>query len=116
VESDPLIANGVSQLSFPDLPIFKITGCPNPFQDPSQPVTPYVILTTDPGKGLVTGLCSDVSRTKGPILRGLAARAPYFHNGAASNLTELIEFYNQRFQMNLTRDEKQELIAFLNSL
>jgi len=116
VESDPLIANVVSQLSFPDLPIFKITGCPNPFQDPSQPVTPYVILTTDPGKGLITGLCSDVSRTKGPILRGLAARAPYFHNGAASNLTELIEFYNQRFQMNLTRDEKQQLIAFLNSL
>ena len=116
VESDPLIANGVSQLSFPELPIYRITGCPDPFQDPTQPVTPYVILTTDPGKGLVSGLCSDVSRTKGPVLRGLAARAPYFHNGAARNLTELIEFYNQRFQMNLTNDEKQQLIAFLNSL
>lgn len=116
VESDPLIESGVSQLSFPDLPVFQITGCPDPFAVPNQPVEPFVILTTDPGKALVTGLCSDVARTKGPILRGLAARAPYFHNGAARNLTELIEFYNQRFQMNLTGDEKEQLIAFLNSL
>ncbi len=117
VETDPLIANGVSQLSFPELPIFQITGCPDPFAEPSKPSpTPYVILTTDPGKGLVTGLCSDVSRTKGPILRGLAARAPYFHNGAARNLSELLDFYNHRFQMDLTDEEKEQLIAFLNSL
>lgn len=51
VESDPLIANGVTQLSFPDLPIFRITGCPNPFGDPQQPTTtPYVIFTTIPAK------------------------------------------------------------------
>jgi len=117
VETDPQIANGVSQLSFPELPIFQITGCPDPFADPSKPsTTPFVILTTDAGKGLVTGLCSDVARTKGPILRGLAARAPYFHNGAASNLSELLDFYNQRFQTNLTEEEKEQLIAFLNSL
>jgi cytochrome c peroxidase len=75
-----------------------------------------VIYTTDPGKGLISGLCSDVSRTKGPILRGLASRAPYFHNGAARDLSELLEFYNQRFQMNLTTEEKDELTAFLNAL
>ena len=117
VESDPLIANGVTQLSFPELPIFRITGCPDPFGDPLHPSsTPFVILTTDPGKGLISGLCSDVGRTKGPILRGLAARAPYFHNGAARDLSELLDFYNQRFQMNLTREEKESLIAFLNAL
>ncbi len=117
VEQDPLIANGVTQLSFPDLPIFRITGCPDPFADPMHPsTTPFVILTTDPGKGLVSGLCSDVGRTKGPILRGLAARAPYFHNGAARDLSELLDFYNQRFQMNLTKEEKENLIAFLNAL
>ncbi len=115
-EHDPLIANGLSQLSVPDLPVYQITGCPNPFQDPQQPAAPYVILTTDPGKGLISGQCSDVSRTKGPILRGLASRAPYFHNGAARDLNELIEFYNQRFQMNLTNQERHEFIAFLNSL
>jgi len=57
-----------------------------------------------------------VNRIKGPILRGLAARAPYFHNGAAQNLNELVNFYNQRFEMNLSDQEKQQLIAFLNSL
>jgi len=115
-ETDPLIANGVAQLALADLPVFQITGCPNPFADPSQPPQPYVIYTTDPGKGLISGLCSDVSRTKGPVLRGLAARAPYFHNGAAQTLEQLVNFYNQRFQMNLTNEEKDELIAFLNSL
>ena len=115
-ETDPEIASAVSELGVPDVPVFKITGCPNPFADPSQPAAPYVIYTTDPGKGLITGLCSDVSRTKGPVLRGLAARAPYFHNGAAQNLDQLVNFYNQRFQMNLTNEEKQQLIAFLNSL
>jgi cytochrome c peroxidase len=115
-ETDPLIANGLSQLSVADLPVYRITGCPNPFQVPGQPVEPYVIFTTDPGKGLISGLCSDMVRTKGPILRGLASRAPYFHNGAARDLNELLEFYNQRFQMNLTNEEKQQFIAFLNSL
>jgi hypothetical protein len=114
-ESDPLIANGVSQLDFPDLPVYQINGCPNPFAT-SPSTEPYVIYTTDPGKALLTGLCSDVNRIKGPILRGLAARAPYFHNGAAQNLDQLLNFYNQRFQMNLTDDEKADLIAFLNSL
>jgi len=112
-ESDPLIANAVSQLGSPDLPVFQITGCPNPF-DPTA--TNYVIYTTDPGKALLTGKCSDVNRLKGPILRGLAARAPYFHNGAAQDLSQLLDFYNQRFQMNLTSEEKSDLTAFLNSL
>ena len=115
-ESDTQIANGLAQLSFPGVPVYEITGCPNPFAAAGQSSTPYVIYTTDPGKGLVTGLCADVNRIKGPILRGLAARAPYFHNGAAQNLTEVVNFYNQRFQMNLTEKEKSQLIAFLDSL
>jgi cytochrome c peroxidase len=115
-ESDTEIANGLAQLSFPRVPVYEITGCPNPFAAAGQPSTPYVIYTTDPGKGLVTGLCGDVNRTKGPVLRGLAARAPYFHNGAARDLNEVLNFYNQRFQMNLTDKEKSQFIAFLNSL
>jgi len=115
-ESDPLVASGLAQLSMPDLPVFEITGCPDPFAAAGAPAPLVTIYTTDPGKGLLTGLCSDVNRIKGPILRGLAARAPYFHNGAAQNLTELVNFYNQRFAMNLSDKEKQQLIAFLNSL
>jgi len=92
----------------------KIERCPNPF-DPTS-TDAYVIYTTDPGKALLTGKCNDVNRIKGPILRGLAARAPYFHNGAAHDLNQLVNFYNQRFQMNLTNQEKAEFVAFLNSL
>jgi hypothetical protein len=113
-ETDPQIQAALAQLSFPNVPVYKITGCPDPFNPTST--VPYVIYTTDPGKGLVTGQCSDVNRIKGPILRGLAARAPYFHNGAARNLNEVVNFYNQRFQMNLTQQQEQQLIAFLNSL
>jgi cytochrome c peroxidase len=115
-EHDPIIASAVAELGFPDVPVFKITGCPNPFATTPAAAAPYIIYTTDPGKALISGLCSDVSRTKGPILRGLAARAPYFHNGAAQNLDQVLNFYNLRFQMNLTDEEKKDLTAFLNSL
>lgn len=111
-ESDPNVAAALAELSLPNLPVYLINGCPNPF-NPGEPESFY---TTDPGKALISGLCSDFNRGKGPVLRGLAARAPYFHNGAAADLQELVNFYNQRFQMDLTEEQKQDLIAFLNSL
>jgi cytochrome c peroxidase len=111
-ETSSAIVAGLRELSAPDLPVYEIRGCPD-LQNPGKTVNYY---TSDPGKGLITGLCADVNRGKGPILRGLAARAPYFHNGAAANLEELVNFYNQRFQMNFTDKQKKELIAFLNSL
>ena len=111
-ETDANIAAGLAELSVPNLPVYLISRCPNPF-NAGQPESFY---TTDPGKALVSGLCSDFNRGKGPILRGLAARAPYFHNGAAADLNELVNFYNKRFQMNLTEQQVRELVAFLNSL
>lgn len=110
-ERDPRIENAITQLHQPDLPIYLITGCTNP-----QTGRPLTFYTSDPGKGLVSGKCVDVNRGKGPVLRGIAARAPYFHNGAAANLDELVNFYNNRFSMGLTDEQKQQLIAFLNSL
>ena len=110
-ENNNEIVAALRELSAPDLPIYEISNCPDP-ANPGQTVNYY---TSDPGKGLVSGLCADVNRGKGPILRGLAARAPYFHNGAAANLDELVNFYNQRFQMNFTAKEKKQLIAFLKT-
>jgi hypothetical protein len=111
-ESDPAISAGVGELSMPDLPVFLISGCPDPF-NPGQPASFY---TTDPGRALITGKCGDLNRVKGPILRGLAARAPYFHNGAAATLREVVEFYNERFHMQLSQQQKDELVAFLSVL
>jgi hypothetical protein len=111
-ESDPSITAALAELSMPDLPVFLIQGCTNPF----NPGRPESFFTTDPGRALITGHCSDFNRVKGPVLRGLAGRAPYFHNGAAADLDELVSFYNKRFQMNLTNQQKRQLVAFLNAL
>ena len=67
-------------------------------------------------RAMVSGKCADIGKVKGPILRGLAARAPYFHNGSAATLNDVIEFYDQRFSIGLTAQQKSDLIAFLNSL
>jgi cytochrome c peroxidase len=72
--------------------------------------------TTDPGRALLTGKWKDIGKFKGPVLRGLAARAPYFHNGLAADLGKVIDFYNTRFSIGFTDDEKADLVAFLESL
>jgi hypothetical protein len=72
--------------------------------------------TTDPGRALITGRWKDVGRFKGPTLRGLAARAPYFHNGSAARLEDVVAFYNERFHIGLSDQEKADLLAFLAAL
>jgi len=72
--------------------------------------------TTDPGRALVTGKWEDIGKFKGPILRGLSARAPYFHNGSAESLKDVVKFYNIRFSMGLTDSEQADLAAFLSTL
>ena len=71
---------------------------------------------TDPGRASITGQCADIGKVKGPILRCLAARAPYFHNGSAATLGDVVEFYNQRFDIGFTDQQKADLVTFLSSL
>ena len=71
---------------------------------------------TDLGRAMISGQCADVGKFKGPILRSLAARAPYFHNGSAASLLDVVNFYNVRFTLGLSEREKLNLIAFLRSL
>jgi len=93
-------------LDISGLPVYTIT-CRS---------TGGTVQTTDPARALITGKCADVGKTKGPILRGLAARTPYFHNGSAADLSAVIEFYDQRFSLNLTDQQKADLVAFLQTL
>jgi cytochrome c peroxidase len=72
--------------------------------------------TSDPGRALVTGRWQDVGKMKTPVLRGLAARAPYFHNGSAQTLADVVDFYNKRFHAGFSALQKEDLVAFLNSL
>lgn len=109
--SFPLPINiGVGDLTSPldvsYLPVFTLTNN----------TTLEVKTTTDPGRALVTGMWADIGKVKGPILRGLAGRAPYFHNGSALTLKDVVTFYNQRFNLGLTNQNQQDLVAFLSSL
>jgi cytochrome c peroxidase len=74
----------------------------------------YVV--TDPGRALISGQCADIGKVKGPILRGLAARAPYFHNGSAATLLDAVNFYDQRFNIGFTEEQKEDLVNFLKTL
>jgi hypothetical protein len=99
-------ANTADLQDAPDLPMFRIT-CET---------SGKAIYTHDPGRGLISGKCADVGAiVLGPI-RGLAARAPYFSNGSARTLRDVVEFYDRRFGIGYTEQEKQDLVNFLNVL
>jgi cytochrome c peroxidase len=72
--------------------------------------------TTDLGQALIDGDFDHVGKIKGPILRGLSARAPYFHNGSARSLLDVVHFYETRFGLVITPQEESDLVAFLSSL
>ena len=67
-------------------------------------------------RGLVSGKFKDLGKTKGPTLRALATRAPYFHNGSAKDLRTVVCFYDTRFHIGFTAREKDDLVAFLSAL
>jgi hypothetical protein len=97
----------------PDLPLFKIVckaqARPHPFLG-------RVIFTHDPGRALISGKCYDVGSIVMGQLRALAARAPYFSNGSAEDLGAVVDFYNRRFNMGLTEQERMDLVNFLSVL
>jgi len=72
--------------------------------------------TTDLGQALIDGKFDHVGKIKGPILRGLAGRAPYFHNGSAATLMDAVNFYDTRFNLHLSQQDKEDLVAFLKTL
>jgi cytochrome c peroxidase len=90
----------------PDLPLYTLRN----------KLTGETTQTSDAGTATVTGSWADVGKFKVPMLRGLAARAPYFHNGLAADLDAAIEFYDTRFKLGLTAGEKSDLVAFLRTL
>ena len=99
------------------LPVFTFHRIdPNTNQDLDWSDPSNTRRVTDPGRAARSGKWAHIGQFKGPILRGVAARAPYFHNGMADTLEDVVEFYSERFQAGFTRQEKQDLVAFLESL
>jgi cytochrome c peroxidase len=100
-----------------DLPIFKLT-CPAgsvPYEGSTSGGS-TVVTTNDPGAALITGKCTDIGRMTAPPLRGLAGRAPYFHDGSAAKLTDVVNFYNTRFGIGLSSTDIQDVANFLGTL
>jgi cytochrome c peroxidase len=102
------IANNVLRRT-PDVPLYTLRCV-------SGPAAGTTIQTMDPGRALITGHCADIGRFKVPVLRGLAARAPYFHDGSAATLGDVVEHYDARFGIGLLDSEKADLVAFLKAL
>lgn len=97
----------------PEMPLFRIRCDPNL---PPHPFLGRTIYTQDPGRALISGKCDDVGAIVIQQFRGLAARAPYFVNGSAADLRELVDFYDRRFNIRFTEQEKRDLINFLGVL
>lgn len=93
-------------LNVAGLPVFTLV-CQN---------TKQIFTVTDPGRALITGACADIGKTKIPELRGLASRPPYFHNGSAGSLANLVNFYDARFRIGLSAQDKADLVNYLSAL
>ncbi|NLG76761.1 MAG: hypothetical protein GX535_11020, partial [Xanthomonadaceae bacterium] len=97
----------------PELPLFKIT-CKE--DRPQHLFLGRVIYTQDPGRALITGKCYDVGAIVMQQFRALSARAPYFSNGSARTLRELVDFYDRRFNIGYSEQERTDLANFLSVL
>ena len=98
------------QFLAPDLPVYTL----------QNKTTKALFHVNDPGRAMITGKWADVGRFKTPALRGLVSHAPYFHNGLAKTLMDVVNFYDIVFgQPNnqpFTDQEKADLVAFLATL
>jgi hypothetical protein len=97
----------------PELPLFRVV-CRADL--PPHPFLGREIYTQDPGRALISGKCEDVGAIVIQQFRGLAARAPYFSNGSAATLRELVDFYDRRFNIRYTEQERIDLVNFLSVL
>ncbi|WP_420856429.1 cytochrome-c peroxidase [Zunongwangia pacifica] len=86
----------------------------------------------DIGRAEVTGSVADNYKFKVPSLRNVAITAPYMHDGRFGSLASVLNFYdngvqdsetldpilkqNNRLGIDLSAEEKEALIAFLNTL
>lgn len=92
--------------SVDDLPVYTV----------QNRETGEVIRTTDPGKANRSGTWAEMNHFKVPSLRGLTARAPFFHNGVAKDLHEVVAFYEESLGFDFTPQEEADLVNFMNAL
>jgi hypothetical protein len=97
----------------PELPLFKLT-CKDGFRP--HPHLGRIVYTQDPGYALTTGRCIDIGKITIQQMRALAARPPYFSNGSAKSIREIVDFYDRRYSIGYTEQEKQDLVNLMSVL
>ncbi len=103
------VATFVSDANRNALPLLKLG-----FLNPDETVT--IVETPDPGRAAITGRIEDLDIFETPMLRGLKHTAPYFHDNSAATLNDVVSHYNEFFGFGILREDRDDLIAFLELL
>jgi cytochrome c peroxidase len=96
--------------------IAALQGAGEPLYTLRNVSTGQTVQTVDPGLAMTTGKWADVGKFKVPVLRGLAARLPLFHDGSAHDLVAVGRFYNGRLKIGLSSQDINDLASFLATL
>jgi mono/diheme cytochrome c family protein len=87
------------------------TDAPGRLHSPTE-----VVSEPEPNNGPSFASRSATKMYRSTPLRGLWQHAPYFHNGVATTLAGVVELYNTRKALNLTAQQKADLVQYLKSL
>jgi cytochrome c peroxidase len=99
----------VSDSNLLNLPIYFLN-----FRQPDG--TTITTVSADPGRAAITGDLADLNKFDTPSLRGVKHTAPYFHDNSADTLDDVIRHYNLHFNFQINAAERDDLIAFLETL
>jgi cytochrome c peroxidase len=99
----------VSDRNVLHLPLFFLS-----FRQPDG--TSIITVSSDPGRAAITGDFQDLNKFDTPSLRGVKHTAPYFHDNSAATLEDVIRHYNLTFNFQILSAERDDLIAFLETL
>lgn len=69
------------------------------------------VVTSDPGRGLITGDIREFGRFDVPTLFGISRTAPYFHDNSAATLEQVMAHYQALFGFIQFLDDTQGFFA-----
>jgi cytochrome c peroxidase len=110
------IGTASAEARTPDLPLYTLCRRVDPAVSCVGNPNAETRQLTDTGRGNVTGAWNDLGRFKTPTLRALAQRAPYFHNGIAATIEDVVTHYEDFLGFVFTHQEREDLVAFLKAL
>jgi cytochrome c peroxidase len=67
------------------------------------------------GRFVISGNALDVGAFRTPSLRNVELTAPYFHDGSAATLADVVAHYNTARSLHLTTEQQHDLVEYLKS-